>query len=192
MKIKLIKISAAFLILFAAIYLIMTLWIYNFGTHAKAKKSDCIIVLGCSLYGKTPSPFLKGRLNEGIRLYNKGLGKYIIVSGGMGPGEKTTEASAMKEYLVKAGIPSEAVITEDGSINTRQNIRNSKGIMDSKGYKSAIVVSNSFHLKRASLLCNNYKIDASFSGIFLEKYKSQELYGLFREVPAYIKCLLGG
>jgi len=56
-------------------------WIAYFGTRVEPAKADCVIVLGCGLYGSTPSPFLMARLDEGIRLYRGGYAGKIIVSG---------------------------------------------------------------------------------------------------------------
>jgi vancomycin permeability regulator SanA len=75
-----------------------------FGIKSKPSKSDCIIVLGCQVKGKSPSLFLQERLNDGIRLYKEGYGKYILVSGGKGAGEDITEASAMKKFFLGEGI----------------------------------------------------------------------------------------
>lgn len=119
-----------------------------FGENAEPEKSDCIIVLGCRVYGTTPSPFLVWRLNRGLALYNSGYGKYIIVSGGKGTGENISEAEAMKRYLVSKGIDGSKIIMEDKSASTMANLINSKKAMDEMGFKSAVIVSNKYHLKK--------------------------------------------
>lgn len=93
-------------------------WIAYLGFRARPSVSDCIIILGCGLYGSTPSPFLMARLDEGIRLFREGYAHRIIVSGGRGPGENITEAEAMKDYLVAAGVPGADIITEGESTST--------------------------------------------------------------------------
>jgi len=118
-----------------------------FGIKSKPSESDCIIVLGCQVKGTSPSLFLQERLNEGIRLYKEGYGKYILVSGGKGAGEDITEASAMKNFLLGEGIDKNKIIMEDQSKNTMENLTFSKKIMESRGFKTAVVVSNKYHLK---------------------------------------------
>jgi uncharacterized SAM-binding protein YcdF (DUF218 family) len=159
------------------------------GRLLNPQKSDCIIVLGCSVYGVTPSPFLKARLNEGLRLYKQGYGKYIIVSGGRGPGEEITEARCMKDYLIARGIDEEAVILEDRSVNTLQNIRYAKGLMELHDLRSAVVVSNSFHLLRVSRIADSEGLKATYSGVFLTRsvYWPRQVYGYIREIPAMWK-----
>lgn len=161
--------------------------IYSFGWNTKAEKSQCVIILGCSVYGETPSPFLKNRIEEGYRLHKEGVVDYIIPSGGQGPGENISEAEAMKRYLLNKGVKEELIIKEDLSTSTMENLQECKKIMEEKGFEKAIIVSNKFHLKRASLMAKEVGIDASYSGVFVEEHKSKEIYYFFREILALAK-----
>lgn len=163
-----------------------------FGMTSTAKKSDCIIVLGCQVRGTTLSQFLKQRLDKSIQLYNKGFAEYIIVSGGQGPGEDITEAEAMKNYLLSNGINENRIIMEDRSENTMENLRNSKLLMDQMNFDTAIIVSNKYHLKRASIMAKKVGLNASYSGIFASQYLFYEIYGFFREIPGVIRLLILG
>ncbi|MBV7272999.1 YdcF family protein [Clostridiaceae bacterium UIB06] len=161
-----------------------------FGQNVRPQKSDCIIVLGCKVYGTTPSPFLTSRLEHAIELYEQGYGNYIIVSGGQGAGESISEAESMKRYLVSKGIKTNHIIAEDKSMTTMENLSNSKKLMERNNFKTALIVSNKYHLKRASLIALYCKINASYSGVFVKEYKSHEVAGYLREVPALIKFYL--
>jgi uncharacterized SAM-binding protein YcdF (DUF218 family) len=184
-KIILYSTSLAFIVT-----LITAFEIIYFGESAKPKKSDCIIVLGCQVYGTTPSPFLICRTNQALKLYKDGYGKYIIVSGGQGPGEMISEAEAMERYLVSKGVDRARILIEDKSGTTMANLINSKSIMDKKGFKTAVIVSNKYHLKRASLIAGQQGIDGSYSGVFVKNYKYYELVGYVREIPALMKYYL--
>lgn len=166
--------------------------IFLYGQSVKPEKSDCIIVLGCQVYGTVPSPFLKSRLEEGLRLYNQGYGSFIIVSGGKGAGEDITEALAMRDYLVSRGVSQSSVIMESDSASTYQNIINSKRVMNNCNLKSAVIVSNSYHLRRISLIAEKESLKASYSGIFVPEYKGKELKGFLREIPALLKYYITG
>jgi len=163
-----------------------------FGFVTRPERSDCIIVLGCKVYGTTPSPFLAARVNEGVRLLNEGLGDYIIVSGGKGPGEGISEAESMKNLLVSQGVDPYRIIVEDESGSTYENIRNSGALMAKNGFKSAVIVSNKYHLKRASLLAERMNISATFSGVLVSRYPTNEAFGFVREAPALIKAYIWG
>jgi len=161
-----------------------------FSFKSKPTASDCIIVLGCQVKGTYPSPFLQARLNDGISLYKEGYGKYIIVSGGKGPGEDITEAMDMKNFLLGKGIDKNKIVMEDQSRNTMENLAFSKKVMESKGFKTAVVVSNKYHLKRVSLMSKRLGMNTSYSGVFVSQYKFTEYKGYVREVLGVIKFLI--
>jgi uncharacterized SAM-binding protein YcdF (DUF218 family) len=159
-------------------------------TTMKPVKSDCIIVLGCKVNGLVPSPFLISRVDEGIRLYRLGYGKVIIMSGGQGNGENISEAVAMKNYAISQGISYEKILEDNTSKNTLTNLINSKKIMSENNLESAIIVSNKYHIKRASLIAKELGIKSSCSGVFNPKYKMMELTGFLREILATGKFYL--
>lgn len=180
-----------FIVIFSVLFFVISLCsIIYFGQSSKPQKSDCIIVLGCSVYGTTPSPFLKYRLDHAIELFKDGYSRTIIVSGGRGRGEDISEAQAMKKYLEGKGIDSANIKEEDKSVTTMENIKNSREIMKNNELKTALIVTNKYHLKRAELIANHYKVMASYSGVFVSEYKYDELFGYLREVPALIKFYL--
>jgi uncharacterized SAM-binding protein YcdF (DUF218 family) len=166
--------------------------IYSFGWRARPEKSDSIVILGCRVRGTRPSTFLETRLEEGLRLYREGYGKYIIVSGGQGPGEDISEAEAMRKYLLERGVDDADILVEDKSTTTMENLSYSKKKMDARGLKNAIIVSNKYHLKRASMMADRAQIDASYSGVFVKKYWLNEISGSLREIPAFIKLFIFG
>lgn len=185
-----IKITVFLMIFLIILNIIAEIQVIAFAYNIKPVKSDAIIVLGCAVYGENPSPFYKERLNEAIKLYKEGFGKYIIVSGGKGSGEDISEAEAGKKYLLKNGIPDNIILKDDESYSTLQNLKNSKKIMDEKSLKTAIIVSNSFHLKRASMIAKEAGINASYSGVFVKRYFYEEVYGFLREAPALLYMYL--
>ena len=134
--------------------------IYLAGQQTKPEPADVMIVLGAKLLGAAPSPFLRLRLDKAAELYNESYAPAIIVSGAKGRDEDISEASAMKEYLIKQGIPGEVIITEDASFNTYQNLANSRAIMEKHGFKKALVVSSASHIRRSLVLCSYLNIDA--------------------------------
>lgn len=184
---RLVKFSLYILVISFIAIIAVVFQITYFGKTAKPEKSDCIIVLGCSVYGTVPSPFLTWRTEEALKLYNKGYGQYIIVSGGKGPGEDISEAEAMKRYLTLRGVDPSKIIKEDKSGSTMANLINSKAIMKKENFHTAVIVSNKFHLKRAALMAKDQGINASFSGVFVETYKYHEFIGYIREIPALAK-----
>ena len=121
--------------------------------------TDYIIVLGAGLANRTQvSLTLKDRLDAAITCVNKYENDgYIVVSGGKGEDEDISEAEAMKGYLVKEGIPEDKILMEDKSINTLQNLKFSREIIEKHGNKDISefkikIVTTDFHALRSSIL----------------------------------------
>lgn len=137
--------------------------IFITGLTCRPLPGDVIIVLGAKLIEEKPSAMLRLRLDEALRLYKNNYAPTIIVSGAQGPDETTSEAVAMKAYLVAHGIPSEKIHIEDKSFNTLQNLHNSHAIMQQFGYRNAIIVSNLSHMHRALILAQSIGMNATGS-----------------------------
>jgi len=154
---------------------------------ANPKKSDAIIVLGAQLWGDKPAPMLQYRLDEAFELYSEGYANTIIVSGAQGHDELITEALAMKIYLAEKGVPEDVIFEEDNSYSTYQNLYYSNKIMKDNELKSAIIVTNNFHVHRSLMIANRLNMD--ISGGPTKNYPNLVLNVRYymREVLAYIK-----
>ena len=121
-----------------------------------AAPADVIIVLGCNPYATRggPSLCLSSRGRHAADLYHRGLAQHIIASGGYtenGP----TEASVMLGVLVSDGVPESAVVLEERAHNTIQNIGYSQEIMLRYNWVTAILVTEPYHIKRATLVAQD-------------------------------------
>src|SRR5690242_10075133 len=76
------------------------------------KPADAIVVLGAAQYNGRPSPVLRARLNHALNLYRDGLAPWIIVTGGVGRGDTTSEALVGKRYLTARQVPDSAVVVQ--------------------------------------------------------------------------------
>jgi len=157
------KLRRTLLSLVLFVFFVIELPIIIIGYNTTPKPSDTIIVLGAKLIGNEPSTMLRLRLDETLRLYVNGYASTIIVSGGQGADEDYTEAKVMHDYLVAHGIPAQAILLEEKSSNTYQNLMNSQRIMKEHGLNQAIIVSNASHIRRSLVLAQNLGINASGS-----------------------------
>ena len=154
-----------------------------------AKASDCIIIPGCKVADTTPSLALQSRLDCALRLYQAGYAKVIIASGGQGETGSISEAQAMRLYLMNNGVPEGAILLDEHSYSTFENMNNSKALMDAHGYTSAIVATSDFHAARAMAIARSAGIGkvscgkARFTWYF--KWGS-----VLREVPGWGKYML--
>ena len=133
----------------------------------KAKDYPYIVTLGCAIRKDgTVTPLLKGRLDAAVQ-WDKANGEHakFIVSGGQGRNEVTSEAEAMKQYLLSCGIPEERIIKEDKSTNTRENLQFSKDLMLKDGGEARFLIATSnYHVLRAVLLAREMHMDAQGIG----------------------------
>jgi uncharacterized SAM-binding protein YcdF (DUF218 family) len=114
----------------------------------EAKPADAIIVLGAAEYRGRPSPVLEARLNHALFLYLKGLAPRVITTGGAGGDPVFTEGSVGRTYLTTRGVPPEAIIVEREGESTAQSVAAVVEIMRRMNLRSAIVVSDGYHIFR--------------------------------------------
>ena len=127
------------------------------------KDTDCVIVLGAKIRGETVSRALADRLDAAYEYAVKEGNEevIIIVSGGQGEDEVTTEAKVMKQYLVDKGLDEDRILMEDKSVNTKQNLTFSYEIIKEKIGKDAkiAICTSNFHVYRATLLAKNMGLE---------------------------------
>jgi uncharacterized SAM-binding protein YcdF (DUF218 family) len=115
----------------------------------EAQRSDVIVVLGAAEYNGRPSPVLRARLDHAFELFQKGLAPLILTSGGAGGDPQYTEGQVGRDYLVRRGIPSEDIVVEGEGDSTVHTIFAVSEIMRRMGLRSAIIVSDGYHIYRA-------------------------------------------
>ncbi len=125
---------------------------------------DYMIVLGAGLLGDRVSLTLRYRLDVAYEYMVAHPDVVAVLSGGQGPGENRTEASAMEGYLLEKGISKDRLIKEDRSTSTRENIAYSYEIFEGLGHTepSVLIVSSRFHLFRAIRIAKEagHQVDA--------------------------------
>src|SRR5580700_2446076 len=114
----------------------------------EAQPADAIIVLGAAEYRGKPSPVLEARLNHALFLYLKRMAPRIITTGGAGGDPVFTEGSVGRAYLAHHGVPPEAIVVEREGESTAQSVAAVVEIMRRMNLKSAIVVSDGYHIFR--------------------------------------------
>ena len=116
---------------------------------------DYLIVLGAAVYKDQPSLTLVRRLEGALDYLETYPDSVAIVSGGMGPGETVTEAQAMYDWLIAAGVDPARVLTEPKASSTEENLKFSFDIIRARGDEPAgkvAIVSSAYHLYRAKCL----------------------------------------
>lgn len=127
------------------IALAQQLWDYHHMQHVP-EKSDCIFVLG--------SHDLRVA-NRGAELYLQGWAPLLIFSGGLGNVTKDiwteTEADQFAAIAINMGVPANAILVENRSTNTGENILFTQRLLQEHGLdpQSFIVVQKPYMERRS-------------------------------------------
>ena len=126
-----------------------------------AVKSDCVIVLGARVWpdGRMSKSLLY-RCESALEAWRSGLAQNIIVCGAKGDDEPAAEADVMAAWFVKSGVPEKSVWKDAASVNTQENLENAAEIMAERGWKTAIIATNDYHVQRALWIARDVGIDA--------------------------------
>jgi uncharacterized SAM-binding protein YcdF (DUF218 family) len=128
---------------------------YHAGDQSMFLRADCIVVLGGGVVEgvrdlsgvSIPSQEASVRLLDAARIYRL-YRKPVIVSGGSVNGSEQ-EAFILGRFLADLGVPVSQVITEGRARDTEENALFVKEICARKGYRNIILVTSSFHARRA-------------------------------------------
>ena len=124
-------------------------------TVEAAPAEDVTLVLGASMRGDTPSPYLQGRIDLAVALYKAGKTKVIIVSGTRDGAYN--EPDGMTKALIAQGVPASRIVPDYAGDDTYSSCQRATQVF---GVKSLIVVSQSYHVPRAVAACRFLGIDA--------------------------------
>src|SRR3954469_21770252 len=122
----------------------------------EARPAQAIVVLGAAQYAGKPSPVLRARLDHALELWNRHLASLMILTGGTGEGDTTSEAAVGRTYVRKRGVPDSAIIEENAGRTTSESMRAVAGMLEVRGLQSALLVSDPFHMLRLRILARRF------------------------------------
>lgn len=150
-----------------------------------SKDLDYVIVLGAQVRGDVPSKALMRRIQKAEEYLKENPGTIAVLSGGKGNGENTSEAQAMYDCLVEAGIEKERLIKEDKSTSTVENLEFSAALIGKSGRIG--IISQNFHIYRALKLAEHqgyedvYGIAAPSELIYQPHFMVREAFAIVKE-----------
>ena len=154
---------------------------------------EVMVILGCQVRQDGPSVLLRDRLDEALDYLEDHPDMTVVVSGGQGPEEPTSEAQAMADYLTAHGVEEEKVLLEPDSHNTAQNLDYSRRLLDREGIDTSdgvLLVSNGFHLTRARMLAERAGFEQVSTLAAPASHLPSRLYMYVREPLALVKSFL--
>ena len=156
------------LVLIGALFFSIMFGLVMVGAHDVIRGDpQVMIILGCRVMpGGEPSILLQDRLDTALDYLDDHPEMTVVVSGGQGSNEPTSEAACMADYLEEHGVDSDQILLEDQSSNTKENLIYSRELLEEHGIvvlsDEVLVVSNGFHLTRAQMLAERYGYKSVF------------------------------
>ena len=157
------------------ISLAKTIWNYHLMKH-QPEKADCILVLG--------SHDLRVA-ERGAELYLQGWAPVLALSGGLGNFTlgmwNEAEADKFAKIAIKMGVPKEAILIENKSTNTGENILFTQKLLQEKNLdpESFIVVQKPYMERRSFATFKKHwpkkKLIVTSPQISFEEYPNEEI-----------------
>ena len=146
---------------------------------------DCVLVLGCGVWGDTPSHMLEDRLLVGIELCKNGASEKLLMSGDHGRDEYD-EVNVMKKFATDRGLASEDVFMDHAGFSTYESMYRARDIFKAK---KVLIVTQEYHLYRAIFIARRLGLEAYGVTSDLRDYGGQ-IFRDIREILARNKDLI--
>ena len=127
------------------------------GAVSQTPHYEACIVLGCAIWGDSPSPMLADRLRTAALVYETGCCDYVLVSGDSLEPERYDETSVMRKFLIELGVPSDKIVCDPLGLSTYESMYRAYNIYN---LKTAVVVTTGFHVLRGVYDARGFGIDA--------------------------------
>ena len=144
------------LVLAFSLWLISAALVLLWSSRDEARPAQAIVVLGAAQYAGKPSPVLRARLDHALELWNRHLASLLILTGGTGEGDTTSEAAVGRTYVRKRGVPDSAIVEENAGRTTSESMRAVAGMLEVRGLQTALLVSDPFHMLRLRILARRF------------------------------------
>lgn len=125
--------------------------------------ADAILVVGRALRRDQVTPVFAARLAHASELFAAGLAPRVIVAGGLTGDATRTEAAAGRERLLGLGVPDAAIVCEDRSRHTLENLFHVRETLREQGWRRVLAVSDPLHLARVRDLALGLGLDVRCS-----------------------------
>jgi uncharacterized SAM-binding protein YcdF (DUF218 family) len=114
--------------------------------------ADAVLVLGAKVDAEgRPSGALVDRVRTACALRRDGHAPVLVLSGGHGRGAPVDEPEAMRRLAREEGVPEEAIVLDEGGVDTEASLRFAADLAEERGWRTVLVVSHDYHLARIRL-----------------------------------------
>ena len=156
--------TVAFLLSLALIVLAITAGLVWWTARQDDRRvSDAIVVLGAAQFDGRPSSVYTARLVHARNLWRDDVAPRIITVGGNQVGDRFTEASAGKQWLIDHGVPARRIVAAPTGSDTVSSLSAVYDRMQGRGWSTAVIVTDPWHALRAASMASDQGIGAALS-----------------------------
>ncbi len=120
---------------------------------------DAIVVLGAAQYDGAPQPYLTARLEHALDLYESDAAPLVVTVGGSQPGDRFTEASAGRDWLLDHGVPEDATLGVGVGGNTLASMSAVAAALRERDLGTAVVVTDPWHSLRSRAMLEQQGVE---------------------------------
>ncbi len=121
-----------------------------------------------------PTPMLADRVEAGVKLYQIGRVKKLLMTGDNSK-VSYNEVKSMQEYAHDLGVPTKDITLDYAGFSTYESCYRAHRIF---GLHKAVVITQNYHLPRAIYTCRRFGLDTVGLGT-----PDIEIYGLWGMIP---------
>lgn len=157
------RVLLGLLVLVLAYFAVTTTLVARWMGKDERPRVDAIVVLGAAQYDGRPSAIYEARLEHAVDLWRDRVAPVLVFTGGKEPGDRFTEGGSGARWARERGVPGSAVLTEERSRTTYQNLAGAKRALERRnpgGQHRIVVVSDPFHMFRAVRQAADLGMDA--------------------------------
>jgi uncharacterized SAM-binding protein YcdF (DUF218 family) len=154
-----LRVAVGTVVVLAVLWLATVGLILFAGSRPHLQKADAILVMGAAQYNGRPSPVFRARLDHAIALHQQQYAPFLIVTGGVGKGDTLSEGEVGRRYAEAKGVFPEMILVEREGVTSFESIEAAAAIMRQHNLKSALLVSDGYHMLRLELLARRAGIE---------------------------------
>ncbi len=121
-------------------------------------QSNTLLVLGERLQNNSPGHNYIARLERAYSVFRLNKNRKIFIVGGLTGDATISESASGENYLLNKQVPPSSMHIENESQHTLENLKNVRDMLTGNSIDTVGIVTNRFHLARASVLATGLGI----------------------------------
>lgn len=172
--------------------LFLTISVVWYANQSDTDPADAAVVLGAAVANEAPTPVFEQRIRHAVDLYHAGRVRVLVLTGGVGGGDKLAESEVARQYCLERGVAAKDIAIETQSHSTQENLIYAHQLLKERNLGRTLIVSDPLHMRRAVTEARDIGIDAHPSPTPTSRYIGFATRSKFaaREVYFYARYLL--